>query len=340
MRHATAVQRSGVFAELPALLAEAGVAPDAAFAGSGIDPSALSAEARLPFVAMVQVIERAARLTGCPHLGLLLGSRFQLAHHGVMGELMRTAATLGEALRDFAGRQPGYSSGAVVYLQPMGEDMALGYGAAGAGSRVLYDTVLAVGVKMLQHLTEGAVRPDEAHIPFRPPPDRGEHARLLRMPVRFNQQRACLVLSARDLETPLPGADAAGHRAALATMKSALAAAAPATTLRTRHALRRLLQEGPPRMEAVASELAMHPRTLRRRLAAEQTSFDALCESIRYEMAREFLAFTDLPVGDIGAALAYASPGVFSDAFHRWSGLSPLAWRRQTAAARGCAASA
>ncbi|MFN4142805.1 helix-turn-helix transcriptional regulator, partial [Aestuariivirga sp.] len=73
--------------------------------------------------------------------------------------------------------------------------------------------------------------------------------------------------------------------------------------------------------------LAMHPRTLRRHLAKEQTSFEALCDSIRFDLARELLDLTDLPVSEIGTALAYASPSVFADAFRRWTGLSPSAWR-------------
>ena len=71
----------------------------------------------------------------------------------------------------------------------------------------------------------------------------------------------------------------------------------------------------------------MHPRTLRRHLAKEKTSFEALCAELRFDMARELLDLTDLPVGEISTALAYASPSVFADAFRRWSGLSPMAFR-------------
>ena len=102
---------------------------------------------------------------------------------------------------------------------------------------------------------------------------------------------------------------------------------------RTQHALRHALQRGTPSMAAVAAELAIHPRTLRRRLAEEQTSFEALCDALRYAAAREYLELTDLPMSEISAALAYASPGVFAEAFRRWSGLSPTAWRRQNHAA-------
>lgn len=325
-----AVQRAGILAELPALLSEAGVPPALAFAGSGISAATLSPETRLPFHAATSVLQRAAELTACPHIGLLLGQRFDLAHHGIMGQLMRSSPTLGQALRAFTQWQPGYSSGAIVYLQPLGDDFAFGYGAAGGGTRELYDVVSVLGMRMLKQLTDGAVQPEEFHLSFRPPEDKASYARHLGAPVRFNQQRVCLVLPARHLAAPLPGADAEGHRQAMSAIKSAVERARPGVTQRTCHALRRVLQEGPPSMETVARELAMHPRTLRRRLAGEQASFESLCDAVRFEMAREFLDLTDLPVSDIGAALAYASPGNFSDAFHRWSGVSPRAWRLRT----------
>jgi AraC-like DNA-binding protein len=183
----------------------------------------------------------------------------------------------------------------------------------------------------VEQLTGSAVLAEEIHLSHRRPPDKTAHARLLKVPVRFNEQRVCLVFSAAALATRLPGADHARYQAVLAELRARLQRAGPDSTSRTRQALRLLLQQGSPSMAAVARELAMHPRTLRRRLAAEQTSFGDLCDGIRFDMARELLDLTDLPVSEIGTALAYASPSVFSDAFRRWSGLSPLAFRRRNA---------
>jgi AraC-like DNA-binding protein len=324
------MQRASVLAELPGLLAERGVAAETVFATSGIAFEALTADTRVPFPALLGCLEKAAEVTGCPHLGLLLGQRFTMAHHGVLGRLMRTAATLHRALLDFTFWQPGYSSGAIVYLHPLGEDYALGYGAAGNGSPVFYDAILAVGLRMLHDLTGGSVLPEEVHIHRRQPEDRTRYAQILKVPVRFTQQRFCLVLSARSLEMPLPAADHSEHQRIQAQLRVMAQTARPGFATRTQQALRHAMQRGTPSMAAVAAELALHPRTLRRRLAEEQTSFEALCDTLRYAAAREYLEMTDLPMSEISAALAYASPGIFAEAFRRWSGLSPTAWRRQS----------
>ena len=315
--------------ELPGLLAEHGVDAAEIFAGAGLGQPPRTLDEKLSFPRIVQALENSAVRTRCPHFGLLLGQRFQLAHHGPIGELMRHAPTLGHALGDFVSWQPGYSSGAIVYLHRLGEDHALGYGTMGGASRVVHDLVITVGVRMLDQLTHGAVRPEEVHFAHRPPADRSAYARYLNVPLRFNEHRVCAVLSGAALGTRLPDADHARHQAIQAKLRDTLRVAATDLSSRTRRILRNLLQHGSPSMDAVAAALAMHPRTLRRHLAKEQTSFEILSSATRFDMAKELLHLTDLPVSEIGTALAYASPSVFADAFRRWSGLTPTEWRRQ-----------
>jgi hypothetical protein len=75
------------------------------------------------------LLERATTITGASDLGLRLGLRFRLEHHGMLGALMATTPTLGDALLDFQTSQPGYSSGAIIYVHDWGDDVAFGYAA-------------------------------------------------------------------------------------------------------------------------------------------------------------------------------------------------------------------
>jgi AraC-like DNA-binding protein len=63
----------------------------------------------------------------------------------------------------------------------------------------------------------------------------------------------------------------------------------------------------------------------------EGSSFRELLEEIRYGLAREYLADTGLPMGEIASLLGYTDSGNFSHAFRRWAGVSPTRWRRNTA---------
>jgi AraC-like DNA-binding protein len=49
---------------------------------------------------------------------------------------------------------------------------------------------------------------------------------------------------------------------------------------------------------------------------------------VRFEIARELLADTDVAIDDISAVLGYASVSPFVRSFRRWSGTTPGRWRR------------
>jgi len=324
-------QRAGVLSELPGVLRDQGCDLSAVFDGTGIDPTTLSPATRVPFDALLKVLDRASSQADCPHLGLLVGLRFSFTIHGPIGQLMLTAPSLNQALIDFVSWQPGYSSGAIVYLNRIGDEYALGYGtyaASAPGSQVLYDAVIGVGLRMILDLTNGAVKPLEVQFSHRTPSDTSAYARLLNVPMRFNQHRTCLVLDAKTLRVRLPTSDPAARDQILGEIKQTVLGSPQDFSARTRHALRHVLHTGKPTLSAVASELGLHPRTLERRLAEHGDTFGNLRDGVRFAVARELLELTNIPVGEIGAILSFASPSVFTDAFSRVSGTTPSAWRK------------
>src|SRR5262249_31540345 len=82
-------------------------------------------------------------------------------------------------------------------------------------------------------------------------------------------------------------------------------------------------------LEVVSRRLAMAPRTLQRRLAAEGTSFDALRDATLKEAAKVFLADPSISVGEVGLLFGYSEPGAFHRAFKRWHDITPQAFRQQ-----------
>lgn len=94
-----------------------------------------------------------------------------------------------------------------------------------------------------------------------------------------------------------------------------LPAALPAT-LGAR--LRRMIVAAPGddwTADRAASILAMSVPTLRRRLAAEGQGFQALLAETRMSLALGLLQTTDLPVGQVAAAVGYDSPSRFAARF-------------------------
>jgi AraC-like DNA-binding protein len=80
------------------------------------------------------------------------------------------------------------------------------------------------------------------------------------------------------------------------------------------------LASGAP-MPAVAAAAGLSERTLRRRLAAEGTSYQRLLDEVRETLALELLG--TLPVKDVAVRLGYAEASSFILAFRRWTGRTP-----------------
>jgi AraC-like DNA-binding protein len=325
-----AFQRAGAFAHLADVVRSLGGSPAAVADGLHIDLDALAVDDRLPFGDCLTLLARAAEQTGCAHVGLLMGERYRWTEHGIIHRLAMEAPTLREALQDFVGWQLGYTSGAAVYLHRVGGDFALGYGIydrASPGSRHLYEAVVAIGCDMLRELTDGRVAPLEVHISHSAPADAAIYNRILRAPVRFNQSQSRLIVSGGDIDFPRRDADPGRRQQVLAQIAAMLGVASGSIAARVRHRVRPQLLRGDPSMAGMARAFGLGPRNLRRQLASQGAVFETIRDEVRYNAARDLLALTDLPVGEIADALAFASHSAFGQAFRRWSGTSPTAWR-------------
>lgn len=83
-----------------------------------------------------------------------------------------------------------------------------------------------------------------------------------------------------------------------------------------------------PDMDDVASALCMTPRTMRRRLLDDGTTFLKLRDEVRLALAEEFLTGLALSVEQIAERLGYSEPTCFINAFKRWTGRTPLVYRK------------
>ena len=81
-----------------------------------------------------------------------------------------------------------------------------------------------------------------------------------------------------------------------------------------------------PDMETIATEFHMTSRSLRRHLDKEGTSFRALSDEIRETLAEQLLR-DGLTVEEIAGRLGYTESSSFTQAFKRWKGMSPKAYR-------------
>ncbi len=81
-------------------------------------------------------------------------------------------------------------------------------------------------------------------------------------------------------------------------------------------------------LKAAAKALHMTPRTLIRRLDADGTSFQAIKDGLRRDIAIRRLQIGDTSIEAIAQDIGFSSAASFHKAFHRWTGTTPSSYRR------------
>lgn len=96
---------------------------------------------------------------------------------------------------------------------------------------------------------------------------------------------------------------------------------------RVRAVLLRSLDTGTSSLGDVAEALSVSTRTLQRHLTAENTSFAAIRDEVRRDVAARLLATTEIPLFQIASALALDDVTTFSQYARRWWGITAREFR-------------
>ncbi len=136
------------------------------------------------------------------------------------------------------------------------------------------------------------------------------------------------------LDAPLPGADPALHAMLCEHVQLTLSHSTQQQTLsgRVRELASKELLQGDPTVFTVARQLRMSARTLARRLEREGTTFSAVLDSLRQELALRYVTHNELAFTEIAFRLGFSHVEAFYRAFKRWTGQTPLTYRRSKAA--------
>ena len=81
-------------------------------------------------------------------------------------------------------------------------------------------------------------------------------------------------------------------------------------------------------IEQIASDLNLTKRTLQRRLQSQNTNFAQLRDDLRFHYAIKYLIDDNLSVDLVSRALDFSDRTSFTNAFKRWTGLSPSTFRK------------
>lgn len=330
----TTAHVSGVLA-IPLVLKNLGANPAKVFAEAGVDLALFDDPENLISLATLgRLVKHAVDTTGCQHFGLLVGQQGGPQSLGLVGLLVRFSPDVSTALRRLGHYIHLYHGGQITAVIEERSFATVSYDFYEPHVEAvdqIEDGALAILCNILRSLCGPEWQPIEVRLAHRAPDNVRPFDRFFRCSLRFDAEQSALVFASEWLHHPLPDASPELQRLLQEQIDLLEARHGHEFPEQVRSLLRSALLTGHASSAHIAALLSIHTRTLSRRLEACGTSFKALVDEGRYEMARRMLQNTTLDVGQIAASLDYADASAFTRAFRRWSGTTPARWRAENA---------
>jgi AraC-like DNA-binding protein len=319
------------------LAVELGGDAEALLRDAGIDPALLAdADAYLPFRRVIAVVERAAAELRCPDIGLRMAQRVGPEMLGPLAVAMYSAESVRGSMmlaqRFFHFHNPSVALAITSYDEThdfVGLDLRM---RRPPRCPQTFERGVATVHFFLKTACGTAYAPKQVcftHAPLSPP---AVYRAVFGMTPTFGAGHSGVAAARAVLDAPLLSTNAQLRRIAEHFLESAPFPASDALAPRARAIIARLMRVGDCTQGDLARALGLHERTLQRRLQAEDTTFEALRDDVRRELAQAYLAQRRIPLAHVAEMLGYAEASAFTRACQRWFGQAPREVRKGLAA--------
>ncbi|MEL6592900.1 MAG: helix-turn-helix transcriptional regulator [Bacteroidota bacterium] len=88
------------------------------------------------------------------------------------------------------------------------------------------------------------------------------------------------------------------------------------------------MPSGIPNIHQIAEHIGMSKRTLARRLSEAGVSFRDLVKRTQEEVSKDLLQNSNRNIAEIAFETGFAEQSAFNRAFKRWTGTTPVAFRK------------
>ena len=308
--------------------------PDLLLRAAAINPACVGdREVFISGAALINVVEAAADHTGRPDFGRLLSTKQTPEILGPLALACRSAPTTEQAFTILSRFMSAHTNALDVGLIPHTAGEYLFFAVeinlkSIAQQHQTMELSLGIALQTLRLLLGRNYCPREVHIPHAPLAPESAYRRFFGAPAVFNAAVGGFLISAGDIEQPL-STDQLVHQTTLSYLTlTAPSPQAGSAAVAVAALLGPLLPAGPPSFNLIARHFGLHPKALQRRLAAESTSFAAILDQVRREIAQRRLADPNVTLIHLSHQLGYADQSVLTRACQRWFGMTPSEYRK------------
>ena len=282
-----------------------------------------------------RLLESAAVATGDPSFGLHFGSHSNPKNIGALVYAVLNAPTVAAAF-ETAGRYLHlHNEAAQVTLS---EEDHLGYWSYALKNldvdkpRQFVEYGMAVALNTLRIMVGSQWSPREVHFSHPAPDIIAEHLKFFGAPVVFAAARNALVMEREFCAQTIPAADPNLFTILSRYLESVLSHV-PKEDQRLASIRRKIaesIKNGRPKLVPVAKAMAWSPRTLQRQLRDCGIDFRTLVDDTRRRFALDYLKDPTNTLTQIAFLLGYSEVSAFNRSFKRWTGKTPLSYRRSS----------
>ncbi|MGY4535443.1 AraC-like DNA-binding protein [Pseudomonas sp. TE3786] len=296
------------------------------------DPDCLIASQQV-----IQLLANAAQRLNCPDLGMRVASHQGIEMLGLLGALLCAEANLQAAfeaaqrymaLHNKAEHWRLQQHGGRVYVQRIEHF----YGAEHA--QQYREMAVAACARLAREICgAGDVWPLRVEFSHSALASEKTYRQHFGCEVLFNQEHDCLVFAANVMTRPVKPLSRQTQARIDSYLRERLASLHDSLEMQVRTLITQTLGLHLHSLEHIAGLLGLHPRTLQRRLLAEQLSFKQLVLEVKMQLASWHLHASAMDLTRLADALGYNDLAAFSRAFKNHHGVAPSRWREQHRAA-------
>jgi AraC-like DNA-binding protein len=261
---------------------------------------------------------------GDPEIGLRAGAGLQPGDFAILEYAARSCSTVREAIACFARYLGLLNEAAELSLVEEGDRATLHHHVVDGVPQLpaANDFLMAAADAFRKTYCDAYQPPLEVHFAHPTPTYAAAYGGIFRTAVRFGAPHNAFVLSRKQLDAKLtrsnPEARSEYERHAEDLLARVRGSAG--ITVAVRRVLLANVRTGGGTMATTARKLAMSVATLRRRLQEEGTTYAAVLDAVRYDLAGKYVVDTAVTTSDVAFLLGFRDVSSFSKAFRRWTG--------------------
>ena len=279
----------------------------------------------VPTMSLFGAMAELGELAGGPGITFQLLRRQTFRILGSIEQTVRSAPSLGAAIQRIVAILHVHGTGYVSVLEHTHDVAVIRFRSLLPPGRVQdtqMDYNVGVAVLGIRGLIGSDWVPESIELTRPMPQSPSEWTSYFGCPVRFGADESLIVFDGADLAQPL--AESASGVSRPAMFEDGVSV--DFVQLIDREIIREL-STGKAELGAVAAALGLNPRTLQRRLAAMDTSYQQRLDTVRLAWAEHYLSNGQMSLTALSQMLGYGDLATFSRVFKGWSGMAPRDWR-------------